>query len=398
MRLRAAVGRAAGRVFPQLHQYAFDRDRNRALPHTKVRLKQTQVPAFRQRPFHLVVAALEGPGCDSWGPAHGNYYYEIYQSARELFGGENVSVLDIAPDGSPDWGLRLAELLRDSEATHLIAHMERDPGLEVRWTWDEVWADIAQWWDGTFVGVMWDSGFDLIRMKGRRLARMSPNLLGLDICVPIDGALVRGRPEVGPVPLLESRETQALLADRLQGVQKTSDLSFIGALYPYRQELLDSLAANGLRVTVNPHKQSYGDTGSAALPSWLDYMAVLASSEMTLNFSMASSGAHKQLKWRVIEASLAGTLLVTDDMNRTREFFVPSEEFATFRDARDLARTVEWWLARPDELRATQERGQRRAQYLATFGFWSLVGRGLERRGLPRIPDISAGSQRKAQT
>lgn len=392
MSLRAAVGRAAGRVFPQLHQYAFDRDRNRALPHSNVRLRRDQVPAFRKRPFHLVVAALEGPGCDSWGPAQGNYYYEIYQSARELFDDQNVSVLNVLPDGAPDWGLRLAELLRESEATHLIAHMERDPGLEVRWTWDEVWADVAPWWDGAFVGVMWDSGFDLIRMKGRRLARMSPNLLGLDICVPIDGTLVRGRPEVGPVPLLESQETQALLANRLQSVVKTSDLSFIGALYPYRRELLDALAATGLRVAVNPHKKSGGDAGSAALPSWLDYMAALASSEMTLNFSMASSGAHHQLKWRVIEATLAGTLLLTDDLNRTRDFFVPGQEFATFRDAQELAQTVEWWLARPDELRAAQDRGQRRAQHLATFSFWSLLGRALDRRGLPRIPDFSLGS------
>ena len=389
MSLRTAVGQAAGRVFPRLHQYAFDRDRNRALPHSNVHLRRGQVPSFRQRPFHLVVAALEGPGCDSWGPAQGNYYYEIYQSARELFGEENVSVLKVPPDGAPDWGIRLAALLRESEATHLIAHTERDPGLEVRWTWDEAWADIAQWWDGAFVGVMWDSGFDLIRMKGRRLARISPNLLALDICVPIDGALVRGRPEVGPVPLLESWETQALLADRLQGVEKTSDLSFIGALYPYRQELLDSLAANGLRVAVNPHKKSGSAAGSPALPTWLDYMAALASSEMTLNFSMASSGAHHQLKWRVIEATLAGTLLLTDDLNRTRDFFVPEQEFATFRDARDLARTLEWWLAHPDELRAAQERGQRRAQELATFGFWSLLGGALDRRGLPRLPNVS---------
>ena len=392
MSLRTTAGRAAGRVFPRLHQYAFDRDRNRALPHSSVRLRRDQVPSFRQRPFHLVVAALEGPGCDSWGPAQGNYYFEIYQSAIELFGSQDVSVLNVPPDGSPDWGPRLAALLRESEATHLIAHMERDPGLEVRWTWDEVWADIAQWWDGAFVGIMWDSGFDLIRMKGRRLARISPNLLALDICVPIDGALVRGRPEVGPVPLLESRETQALLANRLQGVVKTSDLSFIGALYPYRRELLDALAATGLRVAVNPHKQSGGDTGSSALPGWLDYMAALASSEMTLNFSMASSGAHQQLKWRVIEATLAGTLLLTDDLNRTREFFVPEQEFAAFLDARDLAGTVEWWLGHPDELHCAQERGQRKAQHLATFGFWSLLNHALDRRGLPRIPDASLDS------
>ena len=388
MSFRASVGRALGEVFPQLHEYAFNRDRNRDVPGSQVRVKPQDVPKFNERNRHIVVAALEGPGCESWGPARGNYYFEIYQSACERFGADRVSVLDIRPEGQSDWGTRLADLIRETRATHLIAHMERDPGLDVHWTWDEVWAGIAPWWDGVFIGVMWDSGFDLVRMKGRRLARMSPHLLGLDICVPIDDVLVRGRPEVGPVPLIESKATQELLFERIKAVPKTSDLSFIGALYPYRQELLDRLAAQGIRVAVNAHKDGTG-ASSKVRPSWLDYMSALAASEMTLNFSMASSGAHHQLKWRVIEAALAGTLLLTDDVNRTREFFAPAQEFDTFRDARDLAQTMEWWLARPDELRAAQDLGQRRARQLATFSFWSLVGRALDRRGLPRFPDVS---------
>ncbi len=386
MSLRVNVGRALGRVFPQLHEYAFNRDRNREVPASRLRLRPRDTPSLSDRPPHIIVAALEGPRCGSWGPAQGNYYFEIYQSACERFGAERVSVLDIYPQGQPDWGVRLAELIRETEATHLFAHMERDPGLEVQWTWDEVWAGIAPWWDGVFIGVMWGSGFDLVRMKGRRLARMSPNLLGLDICVPIDDVLVRGRPEVGPVPLIESKATQKLLFERLKEVSKTSDLSFIGALYPYRQELLNRLAAQGIRVAVNPHKDLTDGNGNAR-PSWLDYMSALAASEMTLNFSMASSGAHQQLKWRVIEATLAGTLLVTDDKDRTSTFFTVGEDFVQLHTAEDLPSIVESWLAHPTALRAAQMCAQQHSRQIATNGLWDLVGAALNRRMLPSLPN-----------
>ena len=383
---RSAIGRAAGSLFPGLHEYAFNRDRDRTVPGSAVRVSPEDVPEFRERPFHIVVAALEGPGCDSWGPAQGNYYYEVFQSACEKFGSDSVSVLDMGADGSVDWGHRLSALLQETQATHLVAHMERDPGMRVQWTWDVVWSRIAQWWDGVFVGVMWDSGFDLVRMKGRRLARISPNLVGLDICVPIDSALVRGRVEVGPVPLLESQQTMQLLSERLSGVEKSSDLSFIGALYPYRIALLEELERNGIRVAVNPHKSARAPGLTDDRPSWLDYMAGLAASEMTLNFSMASSGAHQQLKWRVIEATLAGTLLLTDDEERSAEFFEPGREFDLFQDGDDLRRVIDSWLSRPEELHRAQERGKERAKQLADTAFWDRLRTTLERRGLPPLP------------
>jgi len=263
--------------------------------------------------------------------------------------------------------------------------MERDPGMVDEWTWDIVWSKLASEWDGVFVGVMWDSGFDLIRMKGRRLARISPKLVGLDICVPIDNALVRGRCEVGPVPLVESDETLSLLNECLEGVRKTSDLSFIGALYPYRRELLEGLEARGIRVAINPHKSLAGDLRDER-PSWLDYMSALASSEMTLNFSMASSGAHQQLKWRVVEATLAGALLLTDDTERTKEFFVPESHYGQFSTPDELASVVESWLAKPEELKRAQNSAKGISRGLARTAFWERLAVVLRQRNLPTLP------------
>lgn len=389
MSLRATVGRIAGRAFPGLEEYAYNRDRSRSVPGSFVQWTDATRPAFVDRPAHVVIAPLAGPLSSEWGPARGNYYYEIYRTAVERFGPEAVSVLELDPAPPADWGDRLRELLAATQATHLIAHMERDPGDPADWTWDSVWSRLAGSWDGVFVGVTFDSGFSLMRMKARRLARISPAFVCLDICVPLDNQLVHGRPEVGPVPLVMSQQTQEMLFDRISSVPKTTDVSFIGALYPYRVELIEALHAAGVNVAVNPHRSdSTTDLESSRKnqPGWLDYMAGLAGSQMTINFSLASSGNDEQLKWRVMEATLAGTLLLTDDRSRTSEFFVPGEEFDRFTGPEDLTKVAASWLARPEELAAAQRRAQERASYLAQNEFWNRISRTLNARGLPALP------------
>ena len=395
MSVRSTLGRLAGRAFPGLEEYAYNRDRSRTVPGSFAAWTEATRPAFADRPAHVVIAPLAGPLSTEWGPARGNYYYEIYRTAVERFGPEAVSVLELDPQPPADWGDRLRDFLDETRATHLIAHVERDPGDPGDWTWDVVWSRLAGSWDGVFVGVTFDSGFPVTRMKARRLARISPAFVCLDICVPLDSELVRGRPEVGPVPLVMSRQTQELLFDRISSVPKTTDVSFIGALYPYRVELIEALRAAGVNVAVNPHRQDETtdfESSRRNQPGWLDYMAGLAGSQMTINFSLASSGNDEQLKWRVMEATLAGTLLLTDDHSRTREFFRPGEEFDHFTGPEDLPRVAASWLARPEELYRAQRRAQDRARILAQNEFWDRISRTLTARGLPALPPASGES------
>lgn len=389
MTLRQVVGRTVGRVVPGLEEFVYNRDRNRQFPGSFVEWTNATRPSFSERPRHVVIAPLAGPSTAEWGPANGNYFYEVYRTAVEKFGPDAVSVFDIDPKAPRGWAEGLSAHLHKTQATHLISHLERDPGDQDEWTWDVAWSRIAGQWDGVFVGVTFDSGFPLIRMKARRLARISPAFVCLDICVPMDGRLVKGRPEVGPVPLVQSQQTQDLLNARLAQTEKTTDVSFIGALYPYRVELIETLRSAGADVAVNPHRQDTTmDLASSRKdqPSWLNYMAGLASSRMTLNFSLASSGEDEQLKWRVMEATLAGTVLLTDDQVRTAEFFVPGEEFDQFTSPQDLQAVASSWLADPDRLVAAQERAQVKARDLARNEFWSRIARTLAARSLPNLP------------
>lgn len=382
--LRGRVGRVAERVFPGLEDRAFTRTRDRAIPDSVI---APVVPTpFSERPSHVVVVPQEGPQVSSWQPGTRNFYFEAFQSARESRGQSSTSILDVAPGEPPaSWIPRLVDHVHDTQATHIVTHIEHDPGAPNDWHWDVAWATLAPAWDGVLLGVMFDSAFPIVRMKARRLARMSRNFVGVDICKSLDGSLVRGRTEVGPVTMPMSLASLKLVRNRLSAAVPTSDVSFIGAMYPYRVDLVAQLRALGVDVAVNPHRLDVAEdfvSSRREQPGWLDYMAGLAASRITLNFSRSSAGAIEQYKTRVIEATLAGTLLLTDDRVSTRQFFSPGDEFGDFGDVRDLPSIIGRWLGDPDRLECVRAAGKARAWSIAPVDFWNRIDFGLAARGL----------------
>ena len=373
-------------LVPGAGDIAFNRDRSRSVPASRAPRGGYPRRDFDDRPTHVLVVPTEGPQFPDWGPGNRNFYYEAYRSAAERWGAEQASFLDVAPGASVDqWQAALIDAIHDTQATHLVTHIEHDPGSPGLWTWDVVWNRLAPTWDGVFLGVMFDSAFDLVTMKSRRMARMSPQFMAVDICMPADNVLIRGRSEVGPVTMPMSKESMALVEKRLADVEVIHDISFIGALYPYRMELIDNLRAAGLDVAVNPHRPDpTSDFASSRSnqPNWLDYMAGLAGSRLTINFSRSSAGSWEQLKTRVIEATVAGTFLLTDDRDRTRLFFEPEVEYGYFRDPEHLVSVAERWLAAENERTAGAKAAQVRAKSIITSDFWDKIEQALIRRGL----------------
>ena len=377
----------AERLFPGVEDRAFNRARNTAVPESRAPKGGYLPPSFVDREPHIVVVPQEGPQFESWRPGTRNFYYEAYQTAREIFGESSVSVLDVGP-GEPrsSWHARLRDLLGDTRATHMVTHIEHDPGSPGEWTWDVAWNALTHTWDGVLLGVMFDSAFPLITMKSRRIARMSPNFVAVDICTSMDSVLVPGRSEVGPVTMPMSRESTALVMERIAGIEPEHDVSFIGVMYPYRVELVEQLRSQGVDVAVNPHRRdNAGDPESSrqSQPSWLDYMAGLASSRMTINFSRFSVGDAEQLKTRVIEATLAGTLLLTDDRRSTRQFFTPEEEYSYFAGVDELPAVIESWKSDPERLDGARQAAQVKAVEIGALDFWTRIDRGLGHRALP---------------
>ena len=319
-----------------------------------------------------------------------NFYFEAWRNLAETVGEASVSVFHVAQGERPSsWHMRLLHHVNDVGATHVITHIESDPGSEgASWTWDTAWGLLSSAWDGVLLGVMFDSAFEWIAARGRLLARMSPRFMIVDICMPMDGSMVRGRPEVGPVNMPVSAESLALVDERLAQVRPEFDLSFIGVMYPYRMALISRLRASGVSVAINPHRPDGAEDDAAsriAQPSWLDYMAGLRLSRMTLNFSQSSAGRFEQLKTRVLEATLAGTLLLTDDIDRTGRFWVPGEEYVYFRSAETAGPVIAEYLSDPVRITNVAAAGELRARRLARTHFWGGIDRGLGRRRLPTL-------------
>jgi len=111
---------------------------------------------------------------------------------------------------------------------------------------------------------------------------------------------------------------------------------------------------------------------------------------LTINFSRSSAGSWEQLKTRVIEATLAGTFLLTDDEDRTRLFFKPEIEYGYFRDPDHLVQVAEQWLGSEGQRASGAHSAQVKARSVIANDFWTRIDQGLARRGLPQ-PGFSSG-------
>ena len=397
------IGRFAARVYPGADEWSFNRQRNRRMrdylaeARLTVALDQPTASPEGSPRTHVVIVPMDGPTHANFRPAGGNYFYEVAQSCREYLGNDAVTVFAVEPGEAPSsWHRRLITLLLESGATHLVAQVEKDPEAPQSWWWDAFWAALIPQWNGVFLGVMFDSSYRWLTIPVRRLARMSDRFVLVDICIPMDGAMVKGRPEVGPVNMPVSNQSIDLVEAAVGKVDKQYDVSFIGVLYPYRVEAIEACRRHGLTVDVNPHRaDSPNDLQSSQTnqPTYVDYMRGLAQSQLTINFARSSAGDFYQLKTRVLEACLMGCLVLTDDVDRTGLFW-ESDEFAKFTSPADLPDVVERLLADPESLAAAQQAARERARQINITSFWGGIDEVLKRRGLPLLLDQAESADR----
>ena len=394
--LRGRLGRVAHRFIPDLDQkvYARARGRDRKVRQSSPEFDFVRSQAARQWPDSsgeptVVVVPPEGPESGTWEPARWNIYFEASQRLRETSGGPTVLDFHVDPGETPgQWQARLIDFLRDSRATHLLTHIERDPVTEpTTWTWDSFWDLVHPHWQGVLLGGMFDSSYRFTEAKAKILAKISPSFALVDICIPMDGALVRRRPEVGPVNIPMSNRTLELVDSHIANQGKEFDISFMGVMYDYRVELVRRLQASGLSVAVNPHRSDDAldaDATRRNQPSWLDYMRGLAASRATINFSRSNAGPFEQLKTRVVEVGLAGTYLLTDDHDRTRRFWRPGT-FSEFNGPDDLVAVSERILNDASALASATDAFGERARFLARHHYWGAIEATLRARGLPSL-------------
>ncbi len=395
--VRGKLGRIAHHLVPDLDQRVYARDRSADRRNRRTQGGHEEVfaaansaafPVETNEPV-IVVVPPDGYSTGTWEPAQWNIYFEASQRLRETHGPHRVIDFFVEPgELSATWQKRLIDFINDAKATHLLTHIERDPETsQGEWTWDTFWEAVSPRWPGVLLGGMFDSSYRFTEAKGKILAKMSPNFVLVDICIPMDGSMARGQPEVGPVNIPMSEATLQLVDSYLADQEKEFDISFMGVLYDYRVELVEKLRASGISVAVNPHRQDSAMNADATRqdqPSWLDYMRGLAASRATINFSRSNAGPFEQLKTRVVEVGLAGTYLFTDDHDRTRLFWNESD-FSTFDSPQELNDESQRILGDPEELLRATNAFRDRARFLARNQYWRSIETTLQARGLPSL-------------
>ena len=386
------------RIFPNLHYGVWNRQRDRILRSQLPSLAHfagplTAASLDSERDLHVIIIPHYGPDAPTWHVAGQNHFFEIYQSLQEILGPERVTLF--ATDKSDpdfDYHAGLLQLITDTRATHVIGQIESDPNKADTWSWDVPMSILAENWDGVFIGVMWDWAYPWLGVRAKRLARINSRLLVAELCQPISGLTVKGRVEAGPLTMPLSRATMAAVLDRVAGAEKIYDLTFIGALYDYRVQLINQLRSDGVNVAVNPHRPDvtadYHES-RANQPSYLDYIYGLAQSQITINFSQAAGGPGEQYKIRIQEAALAQCLCLTDDRDGTRHFFA-KDQFGFFDEVGNLEQVVKDSLANPEELKQRQVAAQARAIELAGTDFWGRIEAALTARGLRSLTGLAA--------
>ena len=194
---------------------------------------------------------------------------------------------------------------------------------------------------------------------------------------------------VGPCLMPLSKASLASL-DTLRDTQpalSSRKASFVGALYEPRTAVLRSIEEQ-LRVrgfTLDIRGRVFGAPRMPDEEYWsiLCHSAVVVTTSEQIELPILDWKWIKQLTYRYVEATAAGTLLVAPEVPGVRRYFVPGEHFVSFASPADAAEVIEYYLTNESERARIAEQGRRRAHALVhANSFWVGVDIGLGKDSL----------------
>jgi hypothetical protein len=261
----------------------------------------------------------------NWIPAEGNFYFEMFQSAKEKYPNWEIEVYFC--EAEREWQKTLEEVLIKIRPDILLISSEIDPNGNSDWTLDVFIGNLKRVWNGTICYLLFDSAFPLHVWRLKRLIRINPK----NFVVSIDRNLRQeekiNSTNIGPTFLPISKLSMKILSELIQRKIAEEDLdpiqmSFIGQEYPYRRKILSEIATGFHGIQINPQLQMKNPH------SYLSYITALYLSEFTINMSRQHVINKPQLKCRVLEASLFGSYVISDESVYTQLFLEADEHFS----------------------------------------------------------------------
>jgi hypothetical protein len=319
-----------------------------------------------------------------WVPAVGNYSFELFETARDSLGIGRIHTVRVDPTSTAEeWHAKVIDFAIAHGVTHILGRIDIEPNGAADWSWDVFVRRLRRAWPGVFLPLTYDSAYPYLSMHLDRITRLDSRAMPIVLDRPIAPVIRPHRPAAGPLFLPLSDVSTNAINESIADVTADLDLTFIGNVsgYPYRAALLDDLESAGLTVEVNPQK-SEGDS----IPGFTAYARALRRSRVTLNFTRCNGVPVTQLKTRVLEGSLFGSVVACDSPLYARDYFVQGEEFISYSSARDLRAQLESLFAEPDRLEAIRAGALAKAEEIRVRSFWRQTDAALGERGLDRLP------------
>ena len=133
------------------------------------------------------------------------------------------------------------------------------------------------------------------------------------------------------------------------------DVSFIGALYPHRNEFFQKLSNLGIAINL------FGKAGGQYIP-FEDMVRIFSESKINLNLCGSyASAAIKQIKAHIYEITMSGGFLLTEYAPHIEDYFEIGKEIVVFDGVEDAVQKIEYYLNHDDERKEIAKAGYERA-------------------------------------
>ena len=301
---------------------------------------------------------------NSWEPGTGNFFFEIYRSAMERYPSATIELV-FAKKNDSSWIIEVVKILSLNPGMSLLANTEKDPSEEYDWNFEILIGQLREFWTGGLLAIMFDSVWEEFLIRNLYLSKIVPRVKIIAIDRDISQYFPRRVRTAGPTLLPISKESIDLLVELSSNQAFSYRLTFLGKIYDYRRNELRVIKSFCPELSINPRLPNSGDY------SYQEYFKTLASSRFSLNLSRANAQNVKQLKCRVLEAALAGSVVATDERKWMSKFF-EKDEYIYIASAHEL-QTDRIYCSAQADYQKIREKSFLRAKALAPSAFWETV-------------------------
>lgn len=311
-------------LYDRYAQIRFNMNRNKVIPVNQESKKSViHLHSLREEVRSLLIV-VPSYYLNNWEHAQGNFYFEIFESAKEKYPEWEVKV-HFCEEGQK-WHSGLIQSIKRFNPDILLISAELDPNGTSEWSLDLFVHNLSKVWQGAICYLLFDSAFPLHIWRLKRLIRMNSRCF----IVAIDRDLNKEENitalSIGPIFLPISQKSMRIIRELITAKVNKECLqpmfiSFIGQEYPYRKKLLAKIEREFPNLKINPQLEM------ANPKSYLSYMTALSLSTYTLNLSRQHVIKRNQLKCRVLEAALTGSHIISDEKKYSGVFLEVNKHF-----------------------------------------------------------------------